>query len=317
MKTYDAISKLVLSAETIGVFSHRNPDGDTVASALALVLAFRKAGKKAELICDDTLDMKLAVLPSIELYNAREFDTYDTVIAVDCSELERLGGAAKIFKRAKHTIAIDHHVTHVRFAKVTLLEQRSSTAEIVFDYLKADFGAHIDSVIAELLYAGIITDTGGFGNSSVDSKTHAAAAELLKYDFDSDKVYYHFIKAHTLNTFRLKMSALPKTLFFADNQIAVVVFSKKQFDQTDTDIQNTSGLLHDVINIEGVTIAVAISEAGNKHYKVSVRTKGDANASAIALFFGGGGHKKAAGFVKNGHIENVIDDIVKVCADNL
>lgn len=317
MKTYNSIEKIVSDASSIGVFSHKNPDGDTVASALALVLVFRKLGKKAELVCDDALDPKLAILPKIELYNSRDINTYDAAIAVDCSELERLGGAMKLFRNAKNKVAIDHHITHVRFANVTLLEERSSTAEIVFDFLKTCYPSYIDSEIAEILFAGIITDSGGFGNSSVNSATHLAAAELLNYGFDADRIYYHFIKAHTYDTFRLKMIALPKTMFFASRQIAVVFFSQKDFKETNTDIQNTSGLLYDVINIEDVVIAVSVSEVGDKNFKISVRTKGNADAARIALAFGGGGHKRAAGFIRNGHIENVIDDIVKVCADNL
>lgn len=317
MKIFNDIAKILNNSEKIGVVAHINPDGDAVSSALALVLLLKKIGKAAELICDDKLDPKLNILPCIELFNKRELMSYDTVVAVDSSDIDRIGNASKLLNSAKNTIAIDHHITHVKFTETTLVKQTSSTAEIIYEFLKECYKEYIDDNIAEILFTGLITDTGGFGNSSVNSDSHRVASELLNYNFDSNKIYYHYIKAHTYNTFKLKMTALSKTQFFAEKQIAFVVFSKEDYELTDTTMQNTSSLLYDVINIEDVKIAVSISEVKEKNYKISVRTKGNTNASNIALTFGGGGHPNASGFVHNGYIENVIDDILKVCVDNL
>ncbi len=317
MKAYRTAADIINSSNSIGVISHKNPDGDTVCSALALVLVLRKLGKTAELVCDDVLDPKLDILPRIELYNQRALTTYETVIVVDSSDIERIGEAGKLLSRARNTIAFDHHITHVKYTQNCIVRDRSSTCEIIFDFIKECFSEHMDNTIAEILFAGLITDTGGFGNSSVTAATHAAAAELLDYKFDSNRIYYHFIKAHTYATFKLKMAVLSKAMFFAEKRIAIVVFSKQDFSTTNTDLTNTSGLLYDIINIDEVSIAVAVSEVSDKNYKISVRTKGAADAAAIALAFGGGGHAKASGFVRNGYIENVIDDILKVCADNL
>ncbi len=313
---HQQIYSVLKKSKSIGVISHINPDGDTVCSALALVIVLNKMGKVAELICDDILDPKLAVVPCIELFNKQSCKEYDTVISVDSSDITRLGNAARLLNRAKTTISIDHHKTHKKFTDILYLSSKSSTSEMVFDFLVDCYADKIDDTIAEILYTGIITDSGGFGNSSVTADTHKAASELLKYDFDSDKVYYHYIKELTYNTFNLKMIALSKTLFFEKKQIAIVVFSKEDFEATNTSIHNTSGLLYDIINIDTVKVAAAISEVGDKNYKISLRSK-DIDAANIALTFGGGGHRKAAGFTHNGYIENVIDDILKVCIDNL
>ncbi|NCA66927.1 MAG: hypothetical protein EOM87_02565 [Clostridia bacterium] len=317
MKIFNDIYNIIENSSSIGVVAHKNPDGDTVCSALALVLALSKRGKIAELICDDVIDPKLNIIPRIELFNLRALLSYDTVIVVDSSDISRIGESSKLLPRAKHTISIDHHKTHEKFTEISYLQEASSNCENVYNFISEHYNEYIDATIAEILFAGIITDTGGFGNSSVNSDSHAIASQLLKFNFDSNKIYYHFIKANTYDTFMLKMRSLSKTMFFADRQIAVVVFSQEDFKNTNTNMQNTSGLLYDIINIEEVKIAVGISEVKDKNFKISLRTKGNADAATIAQYFGGGGHTRAAGFVRNGYVENVIDEILKVCADNL
>jgi phosphoesterase RecJ-like protein len=48
--------------------------------------------------------------------------------------------------------------------------------------------------------------------------------------------------------------------------------------------------------IDSVAISTLIRETDNGRWKVSMRSKGQANVAKIAAVHGGGGHRNAAGF---------------------
>ena len=104
---------------------------------------------------------------------------------------------------------------------------------------------------------------------------------------------------------------LDKVKFFDDDKIAIVTFREDDFKATNTCVTATEGVINNLINIDGVMIAISISEAGNNSYKLSIRTKHPIDASSIAVFFGGGGHARAAGLRMSGFYEDVLDTIVR------
>ena len=63
------------------------------------------------------------------------------------------------------------------------------------------------------------------------------------------------------------------------------------------------------MTIGSVEVGVAIMEAGNNGYKLSLRSK-TVNVAEIARSFGGGGHKNASGCMLFGFLEDVIEKIV-------
>ena len=110
---------------------------------------------------------------------------------------------------------------------------------------------------------------------------------------------------------------LSRTKFYADGKISLISFSKDDFAATSTSPEDTEGIINCITDIEGVCIAVAISEVDNKSYKVSIRTKEPVRADAIANVFGGGGHARAAGCRISGYYEDAKDKVVKACTDYL
>ena len=55
------------------------------------------------------------------------------------------------------------------------------------------------------------------------------------------------------------------------------------------------GLVNYALNVEGVEVGILFKETENGQVKVSMRSSGKADVSAIAQLFGGGGHVRAAG----------------------
>ena len=318
MEIFEVV-KLIKSAKTIALFSHINPDCDTICSALALRLFLKKMGKEVSAYCDGDLKFDMADLYSAEALNADCPKTsYDLTIAVDCATEDRIGKYRAVFQKGRKTLCIDHHLQDRTFAGYNCIDVHSgATAELIYLIIKEYDLSKMDKDIASLLYTGLITDTGNFGFSNVGVRTMSIGSDLLSYGIPNSDISYKHFREITFDTFKLKARALSKAQFFEKNKIGVITFTKEDFEATGTTSANTSNLVNEIVNIADVLIAVSITEVRSNSYKISLRTQGNVDANAIASVFGGGGHKNAAGFMVNGFYGNVLDDILKACKDCL
>lgn len=317
----DKCVKALLSAERVAIFSHINPDGDTLGSSLALYRALVLLGKQADLYCENDVKEFYSSMTGADKYNKPTLDSYDLCVACDCGDLGRLGSRSNLFMSTANTLNIDHHKTNDRFAKVNLIfAQASSTCEIMFDLLKLidEKQSCIDDEVAKLLYTGIVTDSGGFTYPNVGAHTHLVASQLLKYSFDAAAVCNKYLKSLSLNKFNLKVRILQGARFFEQGRISIIHFTREDFALTGTCEDDTDGIINNIRNIDGVEVAIAITDTwADNSFKVSIRTNDRVDASMIASTFGGGGHKNAAGCRLNGFYEDVKDKLIKACRDNL
>jgi phosphoesterase RecJ-like protein len=144
MKNFSDFIYNVKSSKNIVIISHIGPDGDTLGSALALysLICEFDGVKRIDCIINGKIPDIYKFLPGIEEmktpYDKDVYDNYDLAIAVDCAAIDRMGDALSIFKKAKKTVNIDHHVTGKKFADINIIKQASSsTGEVIFDLVKA------------------------------------------------------------------------------------------------------------------------------------------------------------------------------------
>ena len=139
MKANDSFEKImewILSADTIALAGHLNPDGDAIGACLALGGALEKAGKKVQVILEKYAD-KYHLIPNGHLvWQAEEAEVPELFIALDSGDEGRLGAAAEIFAKAAKKINIDHHESNTYFGELNYVAaDASSTSEIVFHLL--------------------------------------------------------------------------------------------------------------------------------------------------------------------------------------
>ncbi len=311
MITLENIKKSIEKADSIAIICHVSPDCDTVGSGLALYSFLNKLGKsKVDILCEDECK-KLDFLTDVEI-NSSDFDyVYDLAIAVDVASGERMGDMRKHYYRAKERFAIDHHKSNeFDSGELYLLTEVSSCAEIMYSVLKYLSEELIDKEIAEFLYAGILTDSGGFYHSSTTAGTHATLAELYGYGIDANKIYYELFKKVRLNTFKLHSLALSKVNFYEENSIGIITFSLEDFNKTGTDYSSTEGCINKLLDVDEVKIAISIAEVEHNSYKISFRSKGSIDVSLCASRYGGGGHTNAAGCRLNGSYYDILDKLL-------
>ena len=288
------------------IISHASPDGDTLGCAFALCRALQKLGKKAKNICADEIShrydfMKKAVEP-------QEFDP-QTYISVDVADRKLLGDLDKLYGD-KIDLAIDHHVSHVDFAKRLLIEPyAAAAAQTVYKLILEMGGAELfDEQIAACLYTGISTDSGCFKYSCATTETHLIAAELLKYDFDHSQLDYVFFDLKTKARIALEEKIYRDIEYHCGGKCAVVALTKE--DLATVDSEDSNGLSAIPRMIEGVEVGVVIKQRANGTWKVSLRSNSKADVQKICSVFGGGGHEKAAGCAFNCSLEEAKKRIV-------
>ena len=183
---YKQCAKLLLTHENILILTHRNPDGDTVASAAALCSALRRGGRTAWLYPNRQIGRKL--LPYCESCFAPEGFAPKFTVAVDAADRKLLSEG---FDGAVD-LCIDHHPTNSFYAAETFLHaEKASCAEIVMEIIQCMNG-DLSPREATLLYIGLSTDTGCFQYSNTNAAAFRAAAEMLHCGADNVKVNTDF-----------------------------------------------------------------------------------------------------------------------------
>ena len=287
---FTQIYETLNNANKIAIFVHTSPDADCIGSAVALGGYLQKINKSVDFFCDDDIHSNFSVIGG-EFKKEIE-GKYDLFIAVDCSDILRIGSFSKAFKQHKNTINIDHHGTNTNFAKINYVAPAVSNTINIFEILK-DFDVELDKNIATAIYASIIGDTGGLSYGDLSPKVFNIVAELVACDIDIDNILYYLIRRRSFDQVRLLQLALNSLKL--DGNFASMVISLKDFQQTNTTTLDVFGFVNYAINIDEVDIAVCLCEYEQNKFQVSIRSKGSLDASLLARVFGGGGHKKASG----------------------
>lgn len=318
-KEVDTFVKEVEKAKNIFIYTHVNPDGDTLGSGLALYTFLKNINKNVRIFADDSMSDKYRQLP-----NADKLETKvetkkiaDLGISVDVSVIDRIGDHYGSFRRSKYKVVVDHHKTNSTHANLNIINYKAAaTAELMFVLLKAleqEYKKGFTDDVAELLYTGLLTDTGCFAYDSVKEETFRIAAELSKYKFDRLKVTNTFMFDTEYNKFRLKQRCYDNAKFYFNNEVVISYYTQDDFKATNTDMTYTEGIINDFLHIKGVKIVVTLSEIDEFKYKGSIRTAVGVDATQIASVFSGGGHVRASGFQSENNLEQTIAILLEKC----
>ena len=300
---------LLKAAKKLVIVSHVSPDGDTLGSSLALMHALRMLGKEVIMNVDDDISTVYSFLPGIAEYRRfapEESVDADLLVIVDASSADRAGNAMDVVK-SPAVLNIDHHKTNTRFADYLYLDSdAAATAEIIYSLL-LEMGIKLTRDIATCIYEGIYTDTGSFKYSNTTSNTLKTAADLLNYGVNPSLISDN-MELKSRSQVEMLRKVLETLTFLKDGKIAYIEIPPELYDhnvETDTFISYPR-------YVEGVEIALLFKQVEANLTRVSFRSK-EIDVAKIALSFGGGGHKKAAGcsiYAPLKEAEKVVLDVV-------
>lgn len=296
------------------ILMHGSPDGDTLGCGYALCYALQQLGKMAAAVCPDPIPKKFSYMQR-EL-KQQEFEP-KTVVTVDVADTKLLYSMKEQGEKA--ALCIDHHVSNTEYAERLLLApEYAAAAELMFELLSSMSDVEITEVMADCLYTGIATDSGCFKYSNTSPQTHVYAAELMKLGADIVPINYAMFDMKSQGRLKLEQLALSRIRYYAAGRIAVIDVTQSLIDSIEgIDSEDIGALSAIPRQIEGVDIGICIKEKKPGLYKVSMRSSENADVSAIAQQFGGGGHARAAGCAFETTLEDAERKVVWACAKAL
>jgi len=322
----EQIIKLINNRENFILVGHTSPDGDSIGSCFGLAFALEKLGKHVKVILEP-YPHKYHIVPGRHflLNELENIADIDVLIALDCADVQRLGHTQPLFNRAKTTVCIDHHKTNPGFAQFNHIEpQTSSTSEIVFRLIQQLYTStskassqeyEIDTNIASAIYAGMVSDTGGFRYSSTSKVTMKIAAELIDTGIPFTEIYNEVMHKHSFGGAKAKGVVLQNAMVIADGRIIYSYISRETLVKLGAYASDLDGVIEYLVDTRGTQMAMLAYEkvttpnicpnTNEPTVKVSFRSQGP-DVGAVATALGGGGHQLAAGCTIIGDIETAI-----------
>jgi phosphoesterase RecJ-like protein len=224
----------IKNAKTAVVTAHLNPDGDTLASMLALARILENFGlETVHRVMHDEVPSFYKFFPDQEkvLCSMKDIDReklleeYDISFSCDCGSVQRLGSAGLIWQKAKLTCNVDHHLSNPLYADLNWVDVNATcTGQVVKDimlHLNKLINAEllnngtvqrqplsINKDLATLLFITLLTDTGGFRHSNTNAEVFTWAAELTNQGAESSKLFNLLFNQMPFRTIKVIGAAL-------------------------------------------------------------------------------------------------------------
>lgn len=290
--TRNETAQFLLNHDNFCILSHRRPDGDTTGSSAALCLGLRQLGKTAHVLYNAEVSPRFQWLHQGLTKTGAGVE--DTIVSTDVASP---GMLSKDFAPllGKIALRIDHHGSATSFSDMELVDPASaSCAEVVWDVLSM-MGVKADRSIAEAVYVGLSTDTGCFRYANTTAHTFAVAAECVRAGARTYELNQELFETNTLGRLKMQAWIVDHMRLLQNGEMAVCAIPRSvetEIGVTEDDMDNISSFPR---SVAGVRVAATLRETADGDVKISVRAVPGFDATKVAVKFGGGGHKGAAG----------------------
>lgn len=300
----DAVAALA-RARSVALVAHRDPDGDTIGSAVALGLGLEGAGKRVTFNCADPVPEAFRFLPTTARFAADPPRNVDLVATVDFGDASR---AKFALPRDIALLNIDHHATNGHFGTVNLVDVTAPATAQIVALLVDEAGYPWTPEMATAALLGLMTDTGSFQFPSTDPRCHRVAARLLELGADLPAITVNVFRSRPFAGIKLFGVAFERLQSEHLGQLVHTWVREQDFITAGAKPEDVSGLIEQVARSKGMRIAILFNEEMPGQVKVSIRTSPEppsVDAAGLAGRFGGGGHVRAAGALVKGPLDDV------------
>lgn len=289
------------------VIPHISADGDAAGACSAFYGALSKKGMNCHILTCDHFPEYLRWLKNIDrtisFQNKPEkcrelIEEADLIFMLDHNTVKREGDLEPWVTAAEgKKIIIDHHPDPDSMDFVISDVRVSSTCELLYRVITEIWGSEtVDTDIANALYAGINTDTGGLSHNSSRPQTYRVIADLLERGLDKEFVHHYLYQTNKLSRLRLIGNALlNKLTMLPGYPVALIPITLKELERYNYRDGDLEGLVNVPLSVEKICVSVQITQR-KEQVKLSFRSKGAIPVNEWAkAFFNGGGHLNAAG----------------------
>lgn len=326
--SFPKFKNLLKKSQNIVIVTHWSPDGDAMGSSLALYHFLKSLKKTVKVVVPNEYPDFLQWMPGDkQVLNFEKnqkkinklLDKAQVIFTLDFNTLKRIEKLGIEIEKAKAPkIIVDHHQQPDDYASLYFHDVKAcSTCELIYDLIIGLGGRKlIDKKIASCLYVGLMTDTGSFRYSSVNSKTHLIISELLKTGIIPSDIHSAIYDTYSEARMRLLGYALSeKMVVLKGLPVAYISFTESELKRFDYKKGDAEGIVNYPFAIKGIK-ACALFNEGEGGIKVSFRSKGKIDVNTFARkYFNGGGHINAAGGKSYESLEKTIDKFVSLAKE--
>lgn len=290
--TRNETADYLLTHDHFCILTHRRPDGDTIGSAAALCRILRNMGKTAHILENAEVTPRFRWLH--EGLTKPKAEEGDTLVSVDVASP---GMLPKAFEHllGKIALRIDHHGSATSFTDCELVDPAAGAcAEIIYDVMM-ELWQDMDADIAAALYVATSTDTGCFRFSNTTDHTFLVAAACAGAGAKVYELNQELFETNTLGRLKMQAWIVDHMQMLRSGEMTVVAIPRaveEEIGVTEDDMDNISSFPR---TVAGVCMAATLRETSDGEVKLSVRAIPGYDATKVAVKFGGGGHKGAAG----------------------
>jgi phosphoesterase RecJ-like protein len=309
------IKAILEDAKRIVVLQADNPDGDSLASALALEQILGDLGKDVYLYCGMDMPAHLRYLPGWDRVNKDLPSQVDASIIVDTSAdslFEILNNSGqKGWVVSKPCIVIDHHMTEatINFAKVMCIKPAVAAGEVIYELAKQlDWPLNHEAM--NMLAISILSDSLGLTSEATTARSIHIIAELVEAginlaELESER---RQLMRKSPDILRYKSELIQRIEYSADGRVATITIPWEEIEKYSHEYNPSVLVLDEMRFVTGVDVAIAFKVYKDGKITGKIRCNfGRAIGKDLAEHFGGGGHPYASGFkIQNGRSLNEV-----------
>ncbi len=285
---------LIATGQHFLLSSHARPDGDSLGSQLALAEALDQLGKTVRVVNADPAPELYGFLPNlsrIEILGAVEPTELDAVIILECGTLARTGVTGL---EGYQVVNIDHHAGNAMFGAINWHDATAcACAELVFELIDA-LGVELTPSMATHLYVAILTDTGSFRHANITARTFEICRRIAVTGVEPAHIAAQVYNNGSLGRLRLTGMLLDRMQLEDDQRIAVLTLTDELLTAAGCAADDLEGIVNVPLSARDVQAVVFLKHTADG-LRVSLRSKDTIDVRQVAVSYGGGGHRNAAG----------------------
>ncbi|MDA0329760.1 MAG: bifunctional oligoribonuclease/PAP phosphatase NrnA [Gemmatimonadetes bacterium] len=299
--------------------THLNADGDGAGSQAAIASWLRANGTEAWIINPTAFPDGLRFLVErnewivpVGSRRARELcETADLAVVLDTGEVPRIGRVHEMIRDVS-TVVIDHHpVGDHAIGGVSLRDTTAcATGELVYDVILAANGPWTDQV-AQGIYVGILTDTGGFRFENATAGCHRVVAEVIERGVEPEAMHERIYGSSPLRRYQVLRFALESLEHDSDSGVSWMVIPRERYEEFGATAEDLEGIVDIPRSISGTEVGLLFRSTTGGDVKISFRSNGLVDVNALARRFNGGGHVKASGAMVPGPMERAMGEVLE------
>ncbi len=312
----------IKQAKNILLIGHTGPDADAISSLGVLIELIKSLSISYYAYTERKPYGAYTYVPNEELISGVSPDDlkdYDLIIILDCGAINRTGLEDRLRRLIKarnegallfppYIIEFDHHNQSESYADLEIrYSDCASTTELLY-YFFDNNNLEINKNTANCILIGLLADTGHFLHTNSSSEAMRVASQMLLRGASLPKITAHTTQNKSIITLKVWGRVLENLKFNSETGLASSALKTEEINSllTPEEREKHADLFSDIVSflssLSGVSVALLLREEDG-HVKGSLRTNHDhMDVSILAKNWGGGGHKKAAGFTVKGKI---------------